>query len=82
MPRYDIHQATLGMGTMFAGFVFAALFQLLTRQKLMRGFDVAIGLLLLAMLALTTALICFHATWLRFMKYVGILTPQRCPFGN
>jgi hypothetical protein len=80
LPRaaagFSIHQATLGMGAIFTGFVFAALFQLLTRQELTRDFDMVIGLLLLAMLALTTALIYFHATWLQFVKYVGIITPQ------
>jgi hypothetical protein len=80
LPRatagFSVHQATMGIGAVFTGFVFAALFQLLTRQELVNGFDVVIGLLLLAMLALTTALIFFHATWLQFVKHVGIITPQ------
>jgi hypothetical protein len=57
----SIYQAIIAMVSLFTGFVFVGLLQLLTASDPLDAWRVAIiWLLSIALVALTTALLCFH----------------------
>lgn len=73
---FNIYQATLAMVAIFDGFAFAGLLQLLTSSDLINGWRlVSIYILTAAMLFLTTAAFCFHATAHRVIRYWNIFYP-------
>lgn len=74
---FNIYQATLAMVAIFDGFVFAALLQLLTSTEPIYGSRLfAVYILTAAMLFLTTAAFCFHATAHRVIRYWNIFYPR------
>lgn len=60
---FNIYQATVAMCSIFMGFVFAALIQILSSEKvLLPGQTIVVWFLVFAMLSMLTALLFFHAT--------------------
>jgi hypothetical protein len=75
---FNIFQATIAMIAIFIGFVFVSLLHLLTSVKpLTPPTILVIWLLVVAMLTLSLALLCFHATAHRVVRYWGIFYPVR-----
>lgn len=73
---FNIYQATVAMVAIFIGFVFSGLLQLLTSSDQLDTARIAvIWLLTLAMFLLSLALMCFHATAHRVVRYWHIFYP-------
>jgi len=73
---FNIFQATMAMVAIFMGFVFAGLLQLLTSaDDLNTPKTVVVWLLTVAMLSLSLAILCFHATAHRAVRYWRIFYP-------
>lgn len=74
---FNIFQATVAMVAIFMGFVFSGLLQLLTSPDPLSSTKiVAVWFLTIAMLLLTLAIICFHATAHRVVRYWRIFYPN------
>jgi hypothetical protein len=72
----SIYQAVIAMVSLFTGFVFVGLLQLLTGSERLDIWRITIvWLLMLALVSLTTALLCFHATAHRVVRYWRISYP-------
>jgi hypothetical protein len=72
----SIYQAVIAMVSLFTGFVFVGLLQLLTASERLDIWRITIvWLLMLALVSLTTALLCFHATAHRVVRYWRISYP-------
>ena len=73
---FNIYQATVAMIAIFIGFVFSGLLLILTSpDKIDAPKHIAIWSLIVAMLTLLTALLSFHATARRVIRYWGIFYP-------
>jgi hypothetical protein len=73
---FNIYQATVAMVAIFIGFVFSGLLQLLTSSDKLDAAKIAVvWLLTLAMFLLSLALMCFHATAHRVLRYWRIFYP-------
>ena len=73
----NIYQATVAMGSIFLGFVFAALVQLLASEGgLLQGTRWAVRVLVLALLMLLISLILFHRTANETVRYWKIFFPD------
>jgi hypothetical protein len=71
-----IYQAVVAMVSLFTGFVFVGLLQLLTASDPLDAWRIAIvWLLTIALIALTTALLCFHTTAHCVVRYWRIFYP-------
>jgi hypothetical protein len=74
---FNIYQATVAMIAIFIGFVFSSLLSILTSpDKIDWLKHLAIWSLIAAMLFLLTALLSFHATAHRVIRYWGIFYPS------
>jgi hypothetical protein len=72
----NIYQAVIAMVSLFTGFVFVGLLQLLTASDPLDAWRIAIvWLLTIALISLTTALLCFHATAHCVVRYWRIFYP-------
>lgn len=73
---FNLFQATIAIIAIFNGFVFSALFQLLINNDKLTDKKLIVWLLALAMLFFTFALVLFHASAHRVIKYWGIFSPR------
>jgi hypothetical protein len=73
---FNIYQATIAMVSLFVGFVFVSLLQMITGSDPLDKWRVSIiWLLIVAMISLTIALLCFHATAHRVVRFWRIFYP-------
>jgi hypothetical protein len=73
---FNIYQATVAMLAIFIGFVFSGLLQMLTGSDSSDpARNVVVFFLTLSMVMLTFALLCFHATAHRVLRYWRIFYP-------
>lgn len=73
----NIFQSTITIASILLGFVFAALLQLLSSpEELTSGQSVTASMLVASMLALLTAVICFHITAHQVIHYWKIFFPN------
>ena len=74
---FNIFQSTIAICSIFMGFVFAAILQLLAKSSDPTiGEHVAAWFLVIAMLLLLFAVICFHATAHQVVRYWKIFLPR------
>jgi len=72
----SVYQAVIAMVSLFTGFVFVGLLQLLTASDPLEAWRIAIiWLLTIALIALTTALLCFHTHAHCVLRYWRIFYP-------